>query len=250
MQLMRAILVDDESASLKTLELLLNKYGKGIEIAGLFNDPIKALPAIKKLAPDVLFLDIEMPGLSGFQLVNKLKGYKGKVVFVTAHGGYALNAFKLSAFDFLLKPVAKEELLRVLKKLSTTAATPDAGSLLLLSQNLKFLSAKAANKMAVSVNEGIEIVHFDELEYLQADRNYCTLHRKAKKPLVVAKPLKDFEEVLPAEQFVRVHHSYILNINCVQRYVRADGGYAVMNNAKEITISRSFKNDFMAALGI
>ena len=117
-----------------------------------------------------------------------------------------------------------------------------------MAKNLEFLATPAANKIAVSTQEGVEIVMLADVDYLKADRNYTLIKRKGKKDLLVSKPLKDFEETLPATQFMRIHSSYLINLQKVERYVRSDGGYAVMEDGTEITVSRSHKDEFLQYL--
>jgi two-component system LytT family response regulator len=128
------------------------------------------------------------------------------------------------------------------------AAKPANTVLEQLAKNIEFLSNPAASKIAVSTQEGIEVVVLAEIDYLKADRNYTLIKRKGKKDLLVSKTLKDFEETIPASQFMRLHSSYLVNLSKVQRYVRAEGGYAVMEDGTQITVSRSRKDDFLRYL--
>ena len=245
----KAVLIDDESASLKTLQLLLNKYCPQVEVKAAFTDPKKALKDLLKQQPALIFLDIEMPGLNGFELLEKLKEYRGGVIFVTAHSTYALRAFKFSAVDYLLKPVSPEDLKRAVEKYAQTQkGKPDTEMLKQLAQNIELLAQPLPRKLAISTSEGMEIITLNEVDYLKADRNYTLIRRSGKKDIMVSKPLKDFDETLSTGSFIRIHASYLINIDKVVRYVRADGGYAVMNDNTEITVSRSRKDEFLSRL--
>lgn len=249
MDVINTILVDDEPDTLKTLQLLIKKYCPEINVLGAYNNPEQALPEIEKLNPDLLFLDIQMPGMSGFELLENLTKYSGSVVFVTAHNTHGIKAIKFSALDYLLKPVAVVELQQsVAKYKKQRAGKPDMQVLQQLVKNIEFLSSPAPTKFSVSTQEGIEVIVMAEIDYLKADRNYTLIKRKSKKDLLVSKPLKDFEGILTASTFLRVHSSYLVNMQKVERYVRSDGGYAVMEDGTKITVSRSHKEDFLRYL--
>ncbi len=249
MQKIRAVLLDDELAGLKTLELLLKKFCPEVEVVAIFSDPSIALTELVKIKPDLLFLDIEMPRITGFDFVLKAKKFEGSVVFVTAHSTYAVRAFKFSALDYLLKPVDPAELKRVVAKFKKlNAAKPDKGTVQQVIKNMEFLSNPAIKKIAVPTNESIEVLLLEDIEYLKADRNYTLIKRTGKKDLLVAKTLKEFEETLASAQFMRLHSSYLVNMNKVARFVRSDGGYAEMEDGAQISISRSKKEEFLERL--
>ena len=249
MSTINAILVDDEPDTLKTLQLLVKRHCPDINVAGAYTCPKTAHGEIEKLNPELLFLDVQMPEMSGFELLEKLKRFNGSVIFVTAHNGHALRAIKFSALDYLLKPVDITELKQAVEKYKKIkSAKPGNDVLQQLAKNLEFLATPAANKIAVSTQEGVEIVMLADVDYLKADRNYTLIKRKGKKDLLVSKPLKDFEETLPSTQFMRIHSSYLINLQKVERYVRSDGGYAVMEDGTEITVSRSHKDEFLQYL--
>lgn len=244
-----AVLVDDEPDNLKTLELLLKKYCPGVEVAATFTEPKAAIKALPKIACDILFLDIEMPEINGFELLKKLKKFTGSVVFVTAHSSYAVRAFKFSALDYILKPIDAEDLKQTIEKYKKArTAAPDNDMLRQLASNIELLSNPRANKLSVSTQEGIEIISLSDVDYLKADRAYTIIKRQGKPDLMVSKPLKDFETMLPQSKFMRIHDSYIVNLDKVVRYLRQDGGYAVMRDGAEILISRARKDDFMRYL--
>jgi two-component system LytT family response regulator len=249
MTTINAVLVDDEPDTLKTMQLLVKRHCPEVNVLGAFNCPKTALSEIEKLNPELLFLDVQMPEMNGFELLEQLSGFNGSVIFVTAHNAHALRAIKFSALDYLLKPVDVTELKQSVDKFKKLrSAKPGTEVLQQLVKNIEFLAAPTASKIAVSTQEGVEIVVLSEVDYLKADRNYTFIKRKGKKDLLVAKPLKDFEGTLPASQFMRIHSSYLINLQKVERYVRADGGYAVMEDGTQITVSRSHKEEFLRFL--
>ena len=249
MSVINAVLVDDEPDTLKTLQLLVKRHCPEVNIQGAYNSPTTALAEIEKLDPELLFLDVQMPEINGFELLEKLTRFKGSVIFVTAHNAHALRAIKFSALDYLLKPVDITELKEAVEKFKKLrSAKPGADVLQQLAKNIEFLANPTASKIAVSTQEGVEIIVLSEVDYMKADRNYTLIKRKGKKDLLVSKPLKDFEGTLPPAQFMRIHSSYLINLQKVERYVRADGGYAVMEDGAQITVSRSHKDEFLRFL--
>lgn len=249
MELIRAVLIDDEADTLRTLQLLLKKYCEEVDVVATFNDPKAALKELPKLNPELIFLDVQMPGMTGFELLEKIPNLNSGVIFVTAHSAHAIRAIKFSALDFLLKPVEANELKESIEKFKKRKnARPDSAILHQLAKNIEFLANPVTTKIAVSTQEGIEIVQLNDVDYLKADRNYTLIKRNGKKDLLVSKPLKDFTETLTGTQFMRIHSGYLVNLQKVVRYVRADGGYAVMDDGTEITVSRSHKDDFLKFL--
>ncbi|MCW5908515.1 MAG: response regulator transcription factor [Chitinophagales bacterium] len=242
----KSILIDDEPAGLKTLQLLLQKHCPQVEVLTTFSDPKRAVKEVGKNEADLIFLDIEMPGMSGFDFLQKAKDYTGKVIFVTAHSQYALRAFKFSALDYLLKPVEPEELKAAITKIvKTPAEQPEKNDLKLLAENLRLLAQPAAKKIAVSTSDSIEIIALDEVEFMKSDRNYTIIKRTGKKELLTARSLKDFDDSLSGADFIRVHSSYLININKVNRYVRKDGGYIEMSDGTQVPLSRSHRENFL-----
>lgn len=245
----KAVIVDDEPDNIKTLQILLKKYCPEVVVDATFTEPKLALKALPKLACDILFLDIEMPEMNGFELLKKLKKFEGSVVFVTAHSNYAVRAFKFSALDYILKPIDVADLRQTVDKYKKSKpASPDSDMMKQLMSNIELLSNPKAGKLSVSTQEGIEIINLNDVDYMKADRSYTTIKRQDRNDLMVSKPLKDFEEMLPTNKFMRIHDSYIVNLDKVVRYLRQDGGYAVMRDGSEILISRGRKEEFIKYL--
>jgi two-component system LytT family response regulator len=247
----KAVLVDDESDNVKTLELLIKKYCPEVTVEAVFTQSKAALKALPKIQCDILFLDIEMPELNGFELLNKLKKFEGSVVFVTAHSTYAVRAFKFSALDYILKPIDIADLKQTIEKYKKSRTTaPDRDMMKQIMSNIDLLSNPKANKLSVSTQEGIEIITLNDVDYMKAERSYTLIKRQDKTDLMVSKPLKDFEEMLPPSRFMRIHDSYLINLDKVVRYLRQDGGYAVMRDGSEILISRGRKDEFIKYLQV
>ena len=239
---MTAYIIDDEINNTEVLELMLNKHCKQISKISCFNDPIVGLRAIQEKQPDLLFLDIEMPGLNGFDLLNNLTDSKFHLIFTTAYDKYAIKAFKYSAIDYLLKPIDRIELKAAVEKAS--ASNTSQSQLDLLRETMQH-KKETPTRIALSVSEGIVFIHTKDIIYCKSDSNYTTLFMIGEKKLVVSKTLKDIEELLGKDLFVRVHSSYLVNKNEIQIYQRGDGGELVMSSGVHIPVSRDRKSTFL-----
>lgn len=244
---MTAILVDDEKHCREVMEHLLHKHCGDVNILASCNSGAAALIALEKQTPDILFLDIEMPGMNGFELLEKCKHPNFEIVFTTAYNEYAIKAIKHSALDYLLKPVDKDELVQTVnraKEHKTLKASQRVDELLEM-LNLK----KNAKRFAVPTMEGLIMVNSDTILYCESDSAYCKIFfNNANKPLTLSKTLKEVEEVLQGNDFCRIHHSYLINMKCVQSYIRGEGGEVVLNNGIHLPVSRTRKQDFLSLL--
>jgi two-component system LytT family response regulator len=249
MRTIKTVLIDDEEDSLETIELLLQRHCPEVEIAGKFSEPKKAIAAIPKLNPQLLLLDIQMPGMTGFELLQELKDFSGGVVFITAHSEHAIRAFKFSAVDYLLKPVYTNELKAAIAKVKKASPSSPADILLKeLTENIRNFANPAFKKISVSTSEGIEMIPLEDITCLKADRNYTYIYRNSQKELLVAKPLKEFENNLPKEHFIRVHSSCIVNIDKVAKYIRQEGGLLQLVDGTIMNIGRKYKEAVLEKL--
>jgi two-component system, LytTR family, response regulator len=249
MSSIKIALIDDSPISTKAAESLIKKHCPETQIVGSFNCPEKALSQLTRLKPDLLLLDIEMPGMTGFQLLEKYKSFKGGVIFVTAHSHYAMQAFKFSAIDYLLKPLKKGALITAIEKFKKThQSKPAADKVQELAANMDFMSQGTMQKIAVATFDGIEIVRIAEVDFLEARGNYTCIRRNGKDDLLASKTLKDFEGILGDSRFLRIHNTFLINMDKVARYVRADGGHAEMEDGTKIAISRRHKEKFLQSL--
>jgi two-component system LytT family response regulator len=249
MNVIKIALIDDSPISTKAAELLIKKHCPETQIVGSFNCPEEALSELNRLKPDLLLLDVEMPGITGFQLLERYKGFKGGVIFVTAHSHYAVQAFKFSAVDYLIKPLQKAALIAAIEKFKQTHySKPDAKKVQELSANIDFMGHGQMQKIAVATFDGIEIVRIAEIDFLEAQGNYACIRRNGRNDLLVSKTLKDFETILEDSRFMRIHNAFLINMDKVARYVRADGGHVEMEDGTKIAISRRQKEKFLEAL--
>ncbi len=239
--MLKALLVDDEVKNLTSLEFLLHNDCDGIEVAYKASSGKQAREWLRSNYADVIFLDISMPGEDGFQFLNSIEAHHIKIVFVTAHNEFALQAIKASAVDYILKPVHIDELKKSVDKVKLAANNPLAVEQhqLLLKHLLESVNKKSAiKKIAVPQLGSIRFIDLDEIVSLQADSNYTIIHLKDMQKLVISKTLKDFEDLLDEHQFARIHKSYIVNLSYIKEYSTMDGGVVKMVDGNQWSISR------------
>jgi len=243
---MKALILDDEKHCRQVMETLLKKYCPEVTVMESFADPLVALDAIKSGQPDVVFLDIEMPGMSGFEWLNQCEQRNFEVIFTTAYNEYAIKAIKHSALDYLLKPVDKDELLLAIGKVKMEKQQQPDERIQQLFNALQI--PKAGKRFAIPTLEGLTLINPDEILYVKSDGPYSHFHFTDKRRMVISKTLKEAEEVLPSRDFFRIHHSYLINIGYIKQYIRGEGGEVIMNNGDSIPVSRNKKQEFLNLL--
>lgn len=243
--MIKAILIDDEIHCLDTLGILLDMYCPQVKIMERCTSAKLGLAAIEKHSPVLVFLDIEMPVMNGFEMLEVFTEIPFAVIFTTSYDQYAIKAIRFSALDYLLKPVDPKELVRAVIKVQEQRHLPMAEQFQML---LKQLQGKGTqfNKIAVPTSEGFELVPIDQLIHLEANDNYTHLFLKNKIKIIACRTLKEMEEQLHEFPiFIRVHHSNMVNLNEVKKYVRGEGGYLVMSDETPVNVSRSRKDALM-----
>ncbi len=241
--MIKAIIVDDEQNCVEMLEWLLKTYCPMVNIVAMCNSGEQGIEAIHKHRPDLVFLDIEMPKMNGFAMLEKFDELFFDVVFTTAYNKFAIKAFRYSALNYLLKPVDPEDLQMTVKKLEDKKTAVGKDQLNLLLENMKNL-ANPVQRIALSTGDGLIFVNTADIMYCQAESNYTNVVLTNKNKILVAKTLKDIDETLSGKDFFRVHNSFLININQIKKFVRGDGGYIVMNDDTQITIARSKREEF------
>jgi len=245
--MIKAIIVDDEPNCCKTLSLLLDRYCPEVEVTGNFNNGLDALQAISASSPDLVFLDVQMPKMNGFEMLEKLPSINFHLIFTTSFDQYALKAFRFSAIDYLLKPVDREELQNAVQKVLQRSQMSAYEQLQIMFQKLHH-PASSINKIALPTMEGLQMIPVQSIISCEADDNYTILILKGNKKLVVSCTLKVIEEMLEDHSFIRVHRSFLVNLDEVEKYVKADGGYVVMSDGTNIYISRNKKEELLRKL--
>lgn len=245
--MIKAVVIDDEKHSIETLKWKLENYCPEVEIIASFSDPVKGLEYLKSNSPDLLFLDIEMPMLNGFDILEELGEIAFDVIFTTAYDDFGIQAIKFSALDYLLKPIQNQELKKAIEKFANRGTNKKISStqLEVLFKNIKEEENGKPGKIALSTKESIEFVAPEDIIVCSSDSNYTLVHLSDGRKKLLSKTLKEFEEMLSALNFFRPHHSHLINLAHVKEYVRADGGYLVMSNKMNIPVSRNRKEDLL-----
>jgi two-component system LytT family response regulator len=243
---LKAVIVDDEVSGIEVLEYTLKKHCPEIEILQSFSSSVEAFEKIPALEPDVLFVDVEMPQLNGFELVEKLASLNIQVIFTTAYNEFALKAFRVSALDYLLKPVDVDELKAAVHKLKSLSK-PDNQAMDALLDYIK--SQKQINKISVSTDKGIHFIETSDVLYCLSTGPYTVFYLTAGQEVVCSKSIGEYEKILSEKGFYRIHNSSLINVDHLRRFVRTDGGYVEMSDGKTLTVSRRKKDEFLSFLG-
>lgn len=241
-----AVVVDDEISSRNTLKKFLSMYCPEVSITAECGSVKEALVSIKRCNPDLVFLDIHMPDGDGFDVLQKVIGFNFEIIFITGFDNYAIKAIKYAAIDYLVKPLVAEELKlavdRVLKKKNETGHP-----------RLNPVQLQAASKMssstriAVPDSNGLKIIHLHKLIYCKAEGNYTQFVLTNGK-ILICKTLKEYESLLPQSPFLRIHNSFIVNLDHVKTYVRGRGGQLEMSNGEFLDVARNRKQLVLDAL--
>ncbi|MEY4604789.1 MAG: hypothetical protein RIT43_2081 [Bacteroidota bacterium] len=238
----KALIIDDSSQARKLLRLMLNELTPSINLVGDAENVEEGLRLIEKVQPDAIFLDIEMPGKTGLQLAEILieRNYQGKVVFTTAYNAYAIRAFRLSAIDYLLKPIQEDQLIEAVEKLREEKMNREnAARLKVLAKNL---NEDRNQVLCIPTQAGFDYIQVNDVEYLEADGSYVQIYCTDNRALTVSKNLKYFENALAENKnFVRPHRSYLVNVNFVTGYSKSEGGFLILKNSAQIPVSRERK---------
>ena len=246
--MLRAIIIDDEAKGRLGLKEKLKYYCPDVQVIAEAANGVEGIAAIEMHRPEVVFLDIEMPGMNGFQMLNELKEKKFHLIFTTAYDQYAIKAIKYAAFDYLLKPIDIEELRLAIANIKSKGKTDIKDQAELLQQNIQH-PKKQLNKLAIPTLEGLFFYDINDVVHLEANSNYTNIHFSNKTKIIASKTLKEFEELLPEEIFFRTHHSHLINLNYIKRYIKGDGGQIELQNGVYVDVSRRKKEEFLKAIG-
>lgn len=244
----KTIIIDDEKGCRDTLENLLKEFSQ-IQLVASLDSISLAEESIKNLQPQLVFLDIEMPGGSGFELLEKISPINFDVIFTTAYDQYAIKAIKYSALDYLLKPIDPTELSEAISRFSSKKHDQN-----LINNKFKTLlnnigEETTHQKIAIPDGEGLNFIKISDIIRFQSDGSYTYMHTNEKeKPTLISKPIGDYQEMLTNEPFIRVHRSHLINLQHVSKYVKGEGGYAVMSDGSKVDVSRRKKAEFIEAL--
>ncbi|MGL5891324.1 MAG: LytR/AlgR family response regulator transcription factor [Bacteroidia bacterium] len=245
---LNAVLVDDEPLLINVLSNLLQRHCPDIHILATFNSPDDALKTIPELEFDLLFLDVEMSVMTGFELLEKIGIHSFRVIFVTAHEAYAVKAFRINALDYLLKPVDAEELKAAVTKFEKEVISD------YLPQSLNLTLQKTENeqmlRLPVASSDGIHIIDVENIIYMEASSNYTTFHFRQGKSITASRNLAFFESQLSKAKFFRAHNSFLIQLRYITRYIRGEGGFVEMTDGRQLEVSRRRKADLLRILNI
>jgi two-component system LytT family response regulator len=233
---LRTIIIDDEPDSVKLLQLQLAQNCPQVEVIAVYNSSVKASNEIESLQLDLLFLDIEMPVMNGFELLEKIWHLNFSVIFITAYNQYALKAFRFNALDYLVKPIDTTDLIEAVTK-AEKKIKPTSTQLSLLQRQMR---GEIATKIAIPGQNGISFIELNEIVFVEASNNYSKVILSDKRIFLISKTLKDVQDVLEESHFLRVHRQYIINLNHVKQFNRNES-ILIMDNGSHLPISRNQK---------
>jgi len=247
--MIKAIIIDDEPVNAMLLRSDLAAHCDSVDVVAICHSAKDGINAIKKENPDLIFLDIEMPWMNGFEMLEMFDSIPFSIIFTTAHDQFAARAFRISAVDYLLKPIdandLKEAVHKAQQKIDQQQGQANIKNLL---KNINQPSGQ--QKIALANSNGFEFVEVSHIIYCQAEGAYTKVFLENKRHIVVSKTLGDIEELLPSDLFQRIHHSSVVNLGFVTHFVRADGGYLKLKTGEELTVSKSKKEALMERLGL
>lgn len=250
--MIRAIIIDDEPSALNVLSLLLKKKCKeDVEIVGTTNSPLAGKMLIEQQQPDLVFLDIEMPGMTGVDLVRSFTNPTFRVVFVTAYDDYAVETFRLSAVDYLLKPIGAEDVIHAVQKIKNDIRkdqNPLSAQLQHLEKLLNKHSDNGDNKIGIGMQDKIVFVSIKDIVFCEASGSYTNVYLQSGEKMVASRLLGDFESQLSEHKFFRIHHHSLINLKHVKEFQKNDGGYVIMENGKQLEVSQRKRKDFLDAI--
>jgi two-component system LytT family response regulator len=221
--------------------MMITDYCPSVQVSARCLSGKKGLEAIEKIKPELVFLDIEMPLMNGFELLETFGQIPFSVIFTTGYDQYAIKAIRFSALDYLLKPIDPKELVGAIHKVQIQKTPPSTVQFQMLMDQIQH-KENNLNKIAIPTLDGFELIMVDQIIQCEANDNYTHVFLKSGKKVTACRTLKEIEEQLEEfSSFLRIHHSYVVNLNEANKYIRGDGGYLVMNNGSTINVSRSRK---------
>jgi len=244
MKPIKAIIVDDEDHCIDILKYELKTFEE-IEIIGTCDDGREAITMIRKLKPDLVFLDIDMPYVNGFDVIRAIDEINFTVIFVTAFDQYALKAFRYSALDYLLKPVEKSELAEAIEKVKKSNNHTIQQTQVDLLLNAIKDPQTSYSKILLPAQDGLEFVALDEIIRAKADSNYTHVYLESGRRLIISKPLKQIEKLIDDSRFFRTHQSHLVHLDKIKRYARGDGGYLVMKDESIVHVARGMREKLL-----
>jgi two-component system LytT family response regulator len=248
--MIKAVIIDDEKDSIDTLKWKLENYCPDVSVAASFDKPAEGIGYLKTNPVDLLFLDIEMPMLTGFDVLEELgRDIAFDIIFITAYDNFGIQAVKFSALDYLLKPVQNKELKEAIDKHIRKAQQKIPSEQIdILLQNVQAERKGKRGRIALASKESIEFVDPHEIIACEANSNYTNVYLAEGRKRVISRTLKDFEDMLAPFDFFRPHNSHLINLDRVKEFIRGDGGYLVMENKMKVPVSKTKREELLQLL--
>lgn len=249
--MIKVVIVDDEENSRDTLRGKLELFCPEVEVAGEAENVADGIAIITEKKPDAVFLDIQLAGESGFDILQEIRDnneLNPEIIFITAHDEFAIKAIKFSALDYLLKPIDPEELVKSIRKVEEEKGVPKkASNINVLVENIRQAS-DSPKKIVVPTSDGMHVIKLTDIIRLESSSNYTTFFLKDQKSLLASKTLKEFDNMLSGYNFNRIHKSHLVNMNYLKRYVQTDGGYLVLEDGSKIPVANRKKEQLLSTL--
>ena len=247
--MIRAIIIDDESRARSALEQEITLNCPEVMIVGEADSVQSSVELIKKVVPELIFLDIQLSDGLGFHILEKVGNEDYQIIFTTAYSEYAIKAFKTNAIDYLLKPIDVDELINAVnnaeKRISSSTKNSNAAI-----ESLILSAIQKSKKISIPSQEGILWVDLDDIIRLEAESNYTHVYLKGRKKMMIAKTLKSFEDQLSNTMFCRIHSAHLINLNEIEKYIKGDGGIVVLKDGANIPVSRANKAELLTKLNL
>jgi two-component system LytT family response regulator len=245
---LKTVIIDDEPDAVGFITSIIREYCPELEVAGTANNVVEGVNEINSKKPDLLFLDVEMPNGTGFDLLAQFPVKEFDVVFITAFNHYAIKAIKFSAVDYILKPININEFIEAVKRviskrINKTSRSNDALGILI--ENLK---SAHPSRLAIPTSDGMEYLNPKDIVRIESDRSYSWFFLAGNRKILVSRHLKEFQDLLGERNFFRPHNSHLINLRFVKKFIRRDGGYIEMQDGTNIPVSRGRKDLFLAQM--
>ncbi|MBS1748117.1 MAG: response regulator transcription factor [Bacteroidetes bacterium] len=243
--MVKAIIIDDEKHCSDNLQWQLQQYCQEVEIVSVCKNAEQRSSAINIQQPQLVFLDVEMPGMTGFEMLEKLPAISFDIIFTTAFDQYAIRAIRFGTLDYLVKPVDKDELRAAVDKVVKHTSSESLKQLTALLTHIRKSNDLSFQKIALPTIHGYELVPLNNIIYCESKSNYTDIHLNNGQQILVSRTLKDIEELLNMHPFFRLHNSYLVNLQYAVRYTRGEGGFLVLNNDITVPVSRNKKEELL-----
>jgi two-component system, LytTR family, response regulator len=244
MEILKAILIDDELSSLQNLQRKLTEFCPDVNIVATAQKPEDAILLIQQHKPDVIFLDIEMPRMNGFRMLDEIGEFDFDIIFTTAYNHYAVDAIRISAFDYLMKPIAIKDLQNAVERLAKHRQLQTKDKLGVLKNSLNTTKSQE-EKIVIPTSEGLEFIPIHTILHIESSSNYSKIYFQNGKSILVTKLLKDFEDMLLPYRFYRIHNSHLINLKYIEKYIKGEGGQVRLTNGTVIDVARRKKEEFL-----